>query len=82
MSKEETVEVTIKVPKRLMEFLEDQNYFGWGKEQFFVVGARHVISGEVCEMPFDEMKELEARMEAEYGEDFGIVDMALKKTLV
>ena len=36
MAKEECVEVTIKVkvPKRLMQLIEEQNYFGWSKEDF------------------------------------------------
>jgi len=33
--KKEYVEVTVKVPKRLMQMLEDQKYFGWAREEFF-----------------------------------------------
>ncbi len=68
MSKqEETVEVKVKVPKHLMDLLEKRNYFGWGKERFFMAAVRTGISAEVCELDIDEIKQLEA----EYGEQLG-----------
>ena len=76
MSKEETVEVTVKVPKRLMDMIEKEAYFGWAKEDFFVVAARSLVSGELAEMPLDKARELEAK----YGEDIDVVDLSLKES--
>lgn len=47
MSEEETVEMTIKVPKKLIDMLEAENYFGWKKESFWVAATKTLIS---CEM--------------------------------
>lgn len=40
MSKKELVEVTIKVPKRIMRLLEAENYFGYTKDEFFVAAVK------------------------------------------
>ena len=49
-AKEETVEVTIKVPKRLMDLLEAENYLGFDKEYFFEAAIRGMIGCVVGEM--------------------------------
>jgi len=65
MSEKETVEVTIKVPKSLMDLLEEQNYFGWEKEDFFKMAIKSGISITVDEMTYDEIK----RFNEKYGKD-------------
>ena len=65
MSKEEYVQLTIKVPKRLIQVLEDENYFGWNKEDFFVAAIKDGISCELSELDIDEVR----RIHKKYGED-------------
>ena len=79
MSKQETVEVKVKIPKGLIEFLEEQHYFGWNKEIFFDAAARSLIGAEMAEMQIDEEHELEKQMKAKYGDDFTLIDMSLKE---
>ena len=43
MSKEETVEVTIKVPKKLLDVLEAENFLGFDREYFFEAAIRAMI---------------------------------------
>ena len=75
MSKQEYVEVTVKIPKRLMDMLGAEDYFGWSKEDFFIVAVKRSISCELGELDWDEEKELEAK----YGEDLGIVTFDIKR---
>jgi hypothetical protein len=77
MSEKETVEVTVKIPKRLMDVLEQEDYFGWSKQDFFVVAVQRGIGCELSDMPFDEMK----RLEAKYG-DIDEVSYTTKKVCV
>jgi len=65
MSEEETVEVTIKVPKSLMDLLEEQNYFGWTKEEFFKTAIKSCIDITVNELTWDENQ----RFYEKYGKD-------------
>ena len=51
--KEEYVEVTTKVPKRLMQFLEDQDYLGWSKEEFFTMCVKRGVDCEISELDID-----------------------------
>jgi len=81
MSKEETVEIAVKVPKRLIEFLEEQGYFNWEKQDFFEAAIRSQISNEMCLLDFDEMHKLENDMLRKYGEHLGVVDISLKKSV-
>ncbi len=78
MSKEETVEVTIRVPKRLIEMLEQEKYFGWSKENFWAAAARTRISCEINDMG---IKECEA-VESKYGPigQFSVDLVDVKKT--
>ena len=69
---QETVELTIRVPKRLMDVLEQEDYFGWNKEEFFVVAVQTAISFEMSAMDFDDVKQLEKK----YGFDPGVVEIA------
>lgn len=77
MSKEETVEVTFRLPKWLFDLLEKEDYLGWNKEHFFVAAARHVISGELSEMEPQEAKKLKAK----YGEKIDCIPFKTTKTL-
>jgi len=43
MSETELMEVTVKIPKRLLDVLEQEKYFGWSKEDFFVVAVQRCI---------------------------------------
>ena len=43
MSKEETVEVTIKIPKKLLDVLEAENFLGFDREYFFEAAVRGMI---------------------------------------
>ena len=61
MSKQETVEVTVKVPKRLMELIEEANYFGWNKETFFQVCMKYGVSSCLSDIDFNEEKLLTSK---------------------
>lgn len=61
MSEQETVEmetVTIKVAKDLMRVLEELNYFGYTKEQFFINAVKSRISCELCETDYGELDKI------------------------
>jgi hypothetical protein len=73
----ELVEVTVKIPKRLMDVLEQEDYFGWSKQDFFVVAVQRSISCEISEMHFDNVKQLEKK----YGSDLGEFEYTEKKIL-
>ncbi len=77
MSKE-TVELTIRIPKRLMDVLEQEDYFGWSKEDFFVVAVQRGIGCEMSAMDFDDMKKLETK----YGFDPGEIQFNKKNELI
>ena len=72
--KEEYVEVTVKVPKRLIAFLEDQDYFGWKKEDFFTSAVHCKTDCEVNELDVDIVAELQRK----YGLDFGFTLEVIK----
>ena len=78
MSEKETVEVTVKIPKRLMDVLEQEDYFGWSKQDFFVVAVQRGIGCEMSAMQFDDVKKLETK----YGFDLGNVEYTEKRMLV
>jgi len=61
MSKEETVEVTVRVSKRLMDLLEDINYFGWQKDDFFSACVVRGTDCEINDMEIDKAQALEAK---------------------
>jgi hypothetical protein len=82
----EYVEVVVKVPKRLMQLLEDKDYFGWRKEDFFKMCVQAGTSSEISELDFSEVD----RIGREYGKDITVawyvrvdkIPDGLKKTLV
>jgi len=63
MTEEKLIEVTVKVPEKLMQLIQDQNYFGRTPEKFFTDSVRRSVSCELNDMPFDEAK----RCERKYG---------------
>ena len=65
MTKEETVEVTIQVPKKLVDLLEAEGHFGWTREEFFVDAVKGQLGAISTAMPFDKEKEFLRK----YGED-------------
>jgi hypothetical protein len=62
----ETLTVTLRVPKNLMDLVRDQKYFGYGYEQFFVNAIRGMVSSELSRMTSEEEKRLKKR--------FGVTD--------
>lgn len=52
--KEQYVEVTIRVPKKLMELLEAEDYLGWKREDFFEAAIRGHIGITVDNFPWEE----------------------------
>ena len=78
MSETELVEVTFKIPKKLLDVLENEKYFGWSKQDFFVAATQRSISCEITSMDFDDMKELEKK----YDFDPGLVHFNEKKKLI
>lgn len=78
MSKqEETVEVATKVPKRLMRILEEENYFGWKKEDFFIAAIKDCISCEVSEWNFDDSEKFYRK----YGKGIDTVTVRIIKMI-
>jgi len=75
LTKEEFVEVTVKVPKNIMDMLEKENFFGWDKEAFFSESVRHTIGAELSEMDVDKTK----RIYKEYGDDIDRIDIVKLK---
>jgi len=75
--KEEYVEVTVKVPKRLMELLEDQNYFGWSQEEYFTAC---MLRGTDCELNELDVTESE-RLQKKYGHDVSVLSFTRHKKL-
>jgi hypothetical protein len=79
MSKaEETIEVVIEIPKRLMDVLEGEDYFGWSKQDFFVVAIQRSIGCETSEMSSDEL----CKLRKKYGFKPDVIKYNEKKTLV
>jgi hypothetical protein len=65
MSEKETEyeKVTVKVPKKLMQLIQDQNYFGRTPEQFFTDSVRYGVAVELNAMPCNKAN----RLERKYG---------------
>lgn len=80
MSEKETVEVTFRLPKRLLKILEEQNYFEWNKQHFFIAAVISFMSCNVNDMNYDKAEEVFRK----YGKDFDVVHSEVKqlKTLV
>jgi hypothetical protein len=73
----EIVEVTAKIPKRILNVLEQENYFGWSKQDFWTAAAQSLISSELTEMDADER---EAIIE-KHGFDPGLLNFTEIKQL-
>jgi len=78
MSEKETVEVTVKVPKRLMELIREANYFGWSKQDFFVAAMKFGVSSCIYDMASDE----EEKLTRKYGDELWTVYHDEKKVLL
>jgi hypothetical protein len=70
----EYVEVTVKIPKQLMNVLVAESFFGWSQDDFFGVSIQRSISCEVTSMPLDEANRIRNR----YG-DIDTVKHDIKK---
>ena len=75
---EETVKVIIEIPKRLMDVLEGEDYFGWTKQDFFVVAVQRGIGCEISEMDIDDVRKLRKK----YGFKPDVIKYNEKKILV
>jgi hypothetical protein len=75
---QETVEVIIEVPKLLMDVLEGEDYFGWSKQDFFVVAVQRGIGCEISEMGIDEV----CKLRKKYGFKPDVIKYNEKKILV
>jgi hypothetical protein len=75
---QETVEVIIELPKLLMDVLEGEDYFGWSKQNFFVVSIQRSIGCETSEMRSDELRKLRKK----YGFEPDVIKYNEKKILV
>ena len=73
MSEQETLEVTIKVPKRLMRLLEAENYFGWKKEDFLVAAIIRSIDIEIHDLDYRK----EEKLLEKYGENIGTLHIRI-----
>jgi len=61
MSKEETVEVTFKVPKRIIDFLEDVEYFEWDKNDIWLAAVKVFIDAELSNIDCDQERKLKEK---------------------
>lgn len=68
MSKEETVEVTIKIPKKLLDVLEAENFFGFGREYFFEAAVRGMIGCYESELDIEDL----LKFGEKYGKDVAV----------
>lgn len=59
--KNEYEQVTVKVPKALMQLIKDQNYFDRTPEKFFTDCVRGGVSSELSMLDYDEEKRLERK---------------------
>jgi len=69
MSKEDLVEVTIKVPKELVDCLEAEKYLGWDREVFFESAIRALICISAGHLTLEE----EQKFHEKYGRDVGVI---------
>jgi len=81
MTKEETVEVTIKVPKKPMKILEAEDYFGWQKNHFWIAAIKDCISCELSEMDSDEISKLKEKYGEEIDQAASVRIVELKKVV-
>jgi len=77
MSEEETVEVTFKVPKRIIDFLEDVEYFEWDTNDIWLAAVKIFIDAELSNMDHNEEK----RLKEKHG-DVAAWSCRIRKTLV
>ena len=56
--KEEYVEVKVKVPKRFMRLLEEQDFFDKPREAFLTDAIRQAVHVKLNELDFDEQDKL------------------------
>ena len=61
MSKEETVEVTVKIPKELLGVLEAEKFFGFDREYFFEAAVRGMIGCYETALAFDDLEKFEKK---------------------
>ena len=63
--------MTIKVPRLLLKLLEEQNYFGWTKEEFHVEAVKAGIGIATSNMDMDEA----AKLHKKYGKNIDMVHL-------
>ena len=57
----ETESVTVKVPANLMRLLEEKNYFGKTKDEWFTNSVGEGVDGELNELDIKEIRRLEKK---------------------
>ena len=72
------IEVSFMIPEKLLKVLEDQQYFGYGKQDFFVLATQRGISCELTSMDYDRAKEIEEK----HGFDPGLESFTKEGTLI
>jgi len=63
--KEDLAEVTVKVPKKIIDALEELAYFGWTPDKFVEHALRAYISNNLNALEVDLCHELEERYDPE-----------------
>ena len=69
--KDQFVEVKFRVPKRWLQFLEEQKYFDWTEEAFFQNSIRALLSCLLHEMSPSRVDKLKAK----YGNDIDYYEL-------
>lgn len=65
MSEKETVEVTLKLPQKIVDTIEDLKYYGWSRNEFFEQAVRNYLSCCTNNLELDECN----RIEQKYGKE-------------
>ena len=66
--KTEIVEITIRVPKKLMDIVEAENYLGWKRDDFFEAAVRSMVGITIRNMLFEDM----GKFQDTYGKDLDV----------
>ncbi len=75
---DDLVEVIFNIPKKLLDVLEAEKYFGYGKQDFFVIATTRGIGCELTSMPLDDANVIKEK----YGFDPGVERFTKKGTLI
>ena len=72
MIEKDLVEVTVKIPKKLLNALEELAYFGWTQDEYFEHALRALIGGHFGNFDINLCNKLEEKYGPEiYTHDLG-----------